>query len=100
MLGPMANSICRASATTVGTLPVTRSSSSRTVSYAGPWCGSRRLHYTDCNLLARRVTSKQQHRCVFDWQDHGLIRSALLKNAAEEYFSDQDIFAQWLGCCF
>ncbi len=34
-----------------------------------------------------------------DWQAHGLIRSPLLKNATEEYFSDQDIFAQWLGDC-
>lgn len=31
-----------------------------------------------------------------DWQQHGLIRPAVVVDATREYFSDQDLFAQWL----
>jgi len=35
-----------------------------------------------------------------DWQKHGLMRPSVVAEATEEYFSDQDIFGQWLaGCC-
>lgn len=32
-----------------------------------------------------------------DWQQHGLARPESVAVATEEYFSDQDIFGQWLG---
>jgi putative DNA primase/helicase len=36
--------------------------------------------------------------CV-DWQRIGLIRPASVKTATEAYFSDQDLFGQWLDDC-
>jgi putative DNA primase/helicase len=31
-----------------------------------------------------------------DWQNHGLVRPKSVINATEEYFSEQDLFGQWL----
>jgi putative DNA primase/helicase len=35
-----------------------------------------------------------------DWQKNGLIRPQVVQAATEAYFSDQDLFGQWLeDCC-
>ncbi len=35
-----------------------------------------------------------------DWQEHGLVRPAIVSDATAEYFDDQDTFGQWLEeCC-
>jgi putative DNA primase/helicase len=37
--------------------------------------------------------------CI-DWQQNGLIRPAAVQAATEAYFSDQDLFGQWIeDCC-
>lgn len=39
------------------------------------------------------------HGCL-DWQQRGLVRPPVVENATAEYFSDQDLFQQWLDeCC-
>ncbi|WP_395675982.1 phage/plasmid primase, P4 family [Inquilinus sp.] len=35
-----------------------------------------------------------------DWQAHGLVRPDVVREATEQYFSDQDLIGQWLDeCC-
>jgi putative DNA primase/helicase len=34
-----------------------------------------------------------------DWQAHGLVRPQRVLAATEDYFSDQDLFGQWLAMC-
>lgn len=31
-----------------------------------------------------------------DWQTHGLVRPQVVKDATAEYFSEQDVLAQWV----
>jgi putative DNA primase/helicase len=34
-----------------------------------------------------------------DWQEHGLVRPAVVTSATDDYFEEQDLFRQWLEEC-
>jgi hypothetical protein len=51
---------------------------------------------THRNIEAHQICAGLPHGCI-DWQRNGLIRPAVVTQATDDYFQEQDTFRQWIG---